>query len=82
MARTQVQLTNAQLQGLRNLAAQRGVSIAELIRNGVDVILEGATEPSYEERMQRALAAVGMVKEGPTDMSERWDDYVAEAFSE
>jgi hypothetical protein len=82
MCRTQVQLTAQKARALRRLAAERGVSMAELIRRGVDVILETASEPDYEEKVQRALAAVGMVKEGPSDMSERLDDYVAEAWGE
>jgi Arc/MetJ-type ribon-helix-helix transcriptional regulator len=82
MRRTQVQLTAEQVKALRRLAAERGVSMAELIRQGVDTVLETASEPSWEEKVQRALAAAGMVKEGPTDMSERFDDYLAEAWGQ
>ena len=82
MPRITVRLTEEQAETLRRLAAERGVSQAELIRRGVDLLLQTATEPDYEEKKRRALAAAGMVKEGPTDMSERWDDYVAEAFAE
>lgn len=82
MVRTQVQLTPRQIHALRSLAAQRGVSIAELIRRGVDVILETAAEPDREEKVRRALAAAGMIKEGPSDMSERLDDYLAEAWGQ
>ena len=39
MVRTQIQLTKQQSATLRKLAASRGVSAAELIRQGVDLYL-------------------------------------------
>ena len=39
MKRTQIQLERAQYENLRRLAARRGVSMAQLVREGVDAIL-------------------------------------------
>jgi hypothetical protein len=77
MVRTQIQLTVAQSRALHELARQRGVSIAELVREGVDrVILDGVRRPERE----RALALIGKYRAEPSDVAERHDDYLAEAY--
>jgi hypothetical protein len=81
MVRTQVQLTTEQLNKLKQLAAQRGVSIAELVREGVDVVLQSAST-GIDEKRRRALAAVGRFHSGQKDISARHDDYLTEAYSE
>ncbi len=81
MVRTQVQLTEDQLRQLKRLAAERGVSIAELVREGVDAVLQ-SSGVDITERRRRAIAAIGCFRSGKTDVSERHDDYLAEAYSE
>lgn len=79
MVRTQIQLTQEQLAALKRLAAERGVSVAELVRQGVETVLrEASTE--IEERRRRAIAALGSFDSGLTDVSERHDDYFVEAI--
>ena len=41
MVRTQIQLTEEQARRLKALAAEQGVSMAELIRRSVDTVLNG-----------------------------------------
>jgi hypothetical protein len=79
--RTQVQLTDRQTEALRALAKERGVPIAELVREGVDLLLRrSGNHVSYEERTRRMLEASGKFNSGVGDLSSRHDDYFAEAI--
>lgn len=80
MIRTQVQLTEQQVLRLRALAAERGVSISELVRNGVDHILDHAERGEYGDRAQRAIAATGRFHSGRTDVARRHDEYLVAAY--
>ena len=81
MVRTQVQLTEKQSRALRKIAAQEGVSIAEIIRRAVDIVVDKEYLPDREELKRRALAAVGTVHVDIKDLSTRHDEYLAEDFS-
>ncbi len=79
MVRTQIQLTEEQAARLKRIAAERGVSMAEVIRDAVDSI----PEPNDRaERWARARAVLGTFHdiEGRTDVSVRHDEYLAEAI--
>jgi hypothetical protein len=81
MVRTQIQLTDEQAATLKKLAVLRGVSMAELIRQGVDGLLRsGSAGLSSDLRKKRALAATGKFRSKEGDLSERHDRYLAEAF--
>ena len=80
--RTQVQLTEEQLRRLKRLAADRDVSIAELVRNGVDTILDAAESGSQTDRTRRALAALGRFRSGRCDVAREHDRYLAEAYAQ
>ena len=80
MIRTQVQLTEQQLLRLRALAAERGLSISELVRNGVDHILSHAERGEHRDWAQRAIAAVGRFYSGRADVARRHDAYLAAAY--
>ena len=80
MIRTQVQLTEQQVLRLRALAAERGVSISELVRNGVDHLLSYAERGEYGGRAQRAIAAAGRFHSGRADVARRHDTYLAAAY--
>ena len=73
----QVYLRPDQLDPLRHLAARREVSIAHLVREGVDHVL--ASIPPEEDPL---LDIIGMIEGGPSDLSERHDDYLAEAYAD
>jgi hypothetical protein len=77
--RTQIQLTESQARALRAMASARGVSMAELIRQSLGVLLE-EEESARSDQRRRALAAVGRFHSGQSDVSERHDDYLAEDF--
>ncbi len=69
----QVYLRREQLVALRALARRRGVSMAELMRRGVDYVL-AETGPDEDPLWE----LVGIVDdEGVVDMAERHDHYLA-----
>jgi hypothetical protein len=80
MVRTQIQLTEEQAKALKRLAAARQVSIAELIRQGVDTILRSNTGIDLDEKRRRAIAAAGRFRSGKHDISGKHDKYLAEAM--
>jgi len=82
MIRTQIQLSEEQMKSLKRLAAERQVSVAELVRQGVDVVLGAAAGERMEEKRRRAISVAGRFHSGVRDLSTRHDDYVAEAYSE
>lgn len=80
MVRTQIQLQEEQMRALRELASFRGVSIAELIRQGVDTLIRSWKSTDEEERRQRAIAAAGRFRSGRSSISARHNRHLAEAF--
>jgi len=76
MIRIQLHLTDGQDRRLRALARQRRSSRAELIREGVELLLGGAT--SERDPLLELVGSAGPA--GRSDVSERHDDllYVAE----
>ena len=80
MLRTQIQLTEAQASLLKRRAAEEGVSLAEIIRRGVDVYLHNTTAASEETRRQRAIQASGRFSSGQRDLADKHDKYLSEAY--
>ena len=79
MVRKMIQLSEAQAQKLRQRAKMEGISMSELVRRGLDIVLE--TRPRSEEVRRRALRAVGFFSSGDTDVSENHDKYLAEIYA-
>ncbi len=82
MVRTQVQLTPEQAVAVKRLAADRGVSIAEIIRQSIDAYVRTGGNPSPADLRRRALLSAGSLRGGPTDLARRHDDYAGEAFEQ
>ena len=82
MIRTQIQLEEKQYHTLKEMAAEYNVSMATLIRQSVELLIEKETKPSREELKQRALAVIGIAEdiEGVTDLSENHDQYLDEIY--
>lgn len=80
MVRTQVQLTEGQMKSLKRLSTASGKSIAEIIRNSVDLLVSRTAMPNAEERVSRALAVAGKFSSGRNDISTDHDRYLAEAY--
>jgi hypothetical protein len=78
MVRAQVQFTEEQLSALREIAGREGVSVSQVVREGVDLLLRERRGRSREELVRRSLEAVGLFRSGTGDLSVRHDDYFAE----
>ncbi|MGH2739987.1 MAG: CopG family transcriptional regulator [Actinomycetota bacterium] len=74
MIRTQVQLTEDQIGRLKRLAAERGVSMAALVREAVEKQLEA---DDRKAKWERAMKAVGIGRSGLPDLAEEHDRYLA-----
>jgi Arc/MetJ-type ribon-helix-helix transcriptional regulator len=81
MRRTQIQLSDAQAESLRRATKKRGVSMAELVREAVDTLLDEEAEVSHGERVRRALDACGKLGSGHSDVAENHDAHLVEAYS-
>ena len=82
MVRTQIQLTEEQVRALRVLAASRGQSMAEVIRQALDRMLSDEAGSDSEELHQRALEAAGRFRSGLGDLSVEHDRYLEDAFAQ
>ncbi|MBI4826736.1 MAG: ribbon-helix-helix protein, CopG family [Nitrospirae bacterium] len=80
MVRTQIQLTEEQVKGLKKIAASRHLSVAELIRRSVDAILKTNAVVDSEERYKRAMETAGRFRSGKSDISGKHDKYLGEAL--
>lgn len=82
MIRTQIQLTEEQARRVRALARREGVSMAEIIRRGVEELL-AAQEPARDDLWDAAAAVVGAFRDadGADDVARRHDEYLDESFS-
>ena len=78
--RTQIQLTEVQIQALRRLSIELRVSIADLVRRSVDMYLTTHPTMDRDERIERALGVVGQFSSGSSDGSTEHDTHLAEAF--
>jgi gamma-glutamyl phosphate reductase len=59
---------------------RRGVSVATLIRQGVDIVISQGGESSVDELYRRAALPVGKFRSGRHDVSIHHDTYLAEEF--
>ncbi len=81
MIRTQIQLTEGQARTLKRLARQQQCSVAELIRQSVDLYLANRGELPLDQQYERATAVVGKYRSGDADLGRNHDQYLAEAFA-
>ena len=80
MIRTQIQVTEDQLTALRQLSAESGRSISDLVREGVETVLVARHGLNRTERVERALRVAGRFSSGTKDGSAQHDRHLAEAF--
>ncbi len=80
MVRTQIQLTEKQLRHLRGLASSTGRSIADLVREGVDLYLQARHRPSREETIQKAREVAGQFASGSPGGGREPDQHYADGF--
>lgn len=92
MIRMMIQLTEEQVKALKALAKARKVPVAKLVRESVaQYIVTSPSEPTREEKRQRALEFIRQLKEGKiqfhdiegkTDVSVNHDEYFVQAIED
>ena len=81
MIRTQIQITSEQARALKQLAAREGKSVAELIRISLDSMLRTGGIKDQDGLRRKASAAAGKLN-GPENLAENHNDYLAEALDQ
>ena len=81
VVRTQIQLTEEQADALKRLAAERGVSMATLVRAAVDRLI---ADDERRDKWERAVRAVRESRfrdvEGARDVAREHDKYLDDAY--
>ncbi|NIA28791.1 MAG: ribbon-helix-helix domain-containing protein [Actinobacteria bacterium] len=80
MAKTKVELPDEQLRTLKHLSDETKISMDELIRSAINLLIEASRDPEKERRVSRAIAAAGKFKSGKSDISVEHDKYLEEDF--
>lgn len=81
MIRTQIRLTEEQVRCVKRLAVERQVSMATVIREGVDLLLRSAeTAVPDDERIERAISVAGQFRSGGGDGAAQHDLHLQEAY--
>ena len=80
MIRTQIQLTDRQWKQLKERASERGVSMAAEIRSAVEKRLSDGGDPV--KTAAEILEEIAGFRSGLTDVSERHDDHLADAYAD
>jgi len=79
MVRTQIQLTEEQSSRLKRVAAERGVSMATVIREALEATLPAG---EVDERHRRALSVAGRFQSGRRDIAADHDAALAQIYGE
>ncbi|HEY5611640.1 MAG TPA: ribbon-helix-helix domain-containing protein [Thermoanaerobaculia bacterium] len=82
MIRTQIPLTDEQTEKLRQIAAAEGRSLADLIRESVDLYVDSRGWRDRAGQRERALGVVGRFHSGANDLGANHDRHLAEALKE
>jgi len=77
MVSAEIQFTEDQMNGLRQLSARQGRSVDEIVRDGIEQMLK----EDYDARVRRLMAAAGKYDSGLSDISENHDAYLADDFA-
>ena len=80
MVRTQIQLREDQVEYIKDIAAAEDISMAEVIRQAVELLQETREKPTKRELMLRSLEIFGKYSSGESDMSINHDKYLNEVY--
>ena len=81
MIRTQIRLTDEQARRVKRIAVERQVSMATVIREGVDLLLRSAEAAATDdERIERAISVAGQFRSGGGDGATQHDAHLQEAY--
>lgn len=82
MVRTQIQLTEEQAAAAKELARREGRSLADVVRESLDIHLRSRGALERADLKRRALAAPGRFRSGSRDLAIAHDGHLAETFAE
>ena len=82
MKRTQIQLTEAQYKLLKELSAEKDISMAEAVREAITFYSSSTTTITRDARIQDAFGIIGKHHSGKKDISIKHDEYLEKAFKE
>lgn len=82
MIRTQIQLTEKQAEKLKEIAAAEGRSMADVIRESVELYATSRGVRDRTKEKAAAIAVAGKFRSGVKDLGSRHDDYLAEDLGE
>ena len=79
MARIQIQITEKQLERLKEYAAQKGVSLTEIIRRSLDLFFKIENEKEEKDKLyMKARETAGKYDSQITDLAKNHDRYLQE----
>lgn len=82
MIRTQIQLPEEQVALLKKIAAAQHTSMAEIIRQAIELLAKATHGEEEKQRRMRAIAAAGKFRSGLKDLASSHDLYLTEVFKE
>ncbi|HEV8239536.1 MAG TPA: ribbon-helix-helix protein, CopG family [Thermoanaerobaculia bacterium] len=82
MVRTQIQLTEEQAAGVKELAQREGRSLADVVRESLDHHLRSRGVVARADLKRRAVAAAGRFRSGCADLATAHDRHLVDAFAE
>ncbi len=80
MVRTQIQLSEEQSTRLKRRAALSDRSVADIIREAVDLLLARSPDQSRGNQMRRATSAFGAFSSGVPDLGTGHDRHLADTI--
>ena len=82
MKRTQIQLTYKQYKLLKELSAEKNISMAEVVREAITFYSSSTITITRDARIRDALSIIGKYNSGKKDISIKHDEYLEKAFKE
>ena len=80
MVRTQIKLPEEQVALLKKMAVAQHKSMAEIIRQAIDLFAKAKQGGGEEQNRRRAMAVAGRFRSGVKDLSASHDSYLTEIF--
>ena len=82
MKRTQIQLTDKQYKLLKELSAEKDISMAEVVREAITFYSSSTATTTRDKRIRDALSIMGKYTSGKKDISIKHDEYLEKALKE
>jgi Arc/MetJ-type ribon-helix-helix transcriptional regulator len=80
MVRTQIQLPEEQVTFLKNISAARHESMAQIVRQAIDLLYKSTQEQDSEQRRKQAMLAAGRFRSGANDLASAHDSHLADIY--